>query len=321
MKFSHELLNQAADWFALLRSGDATAQDKQALQHWLEAHEDHRQCWHYVESIEQCFNAASADSPQQAQDTLFNVRRRRASRRNVLTGLALLLGTGALSWRYPEWYGNASQRLAAWRSKYHTNVGEISKLILEDGSEVWLSSDTAIDTKLDKSARNIYLHKGEILVATAKADARPLIVHTAHGDLQPIGTRFSVRDEAESTVVAVFEGAVQVRNSATKIILKSGQQARLSRSMISAPQMADRRREAWSRGILLADNISLGELIDELGHFRPGVINISPEAANLRVFGGYSLLEPDKTLAALEEALPISVNHTLPWWVSIEIKK
>lgn len=319
MKLSHDLLTQAADWFALMRSGDASEQDRHALQCWLEVSDDHRKCWQYVESIEQRFNSATLAGAHQAEETLHAVRRQRTGRRAVLTGIALLLGTGVLSWRFPGLYRSIPQTLAVWNAQYHTDVGEIRELILQDGTQLWLSSDTALDTHIDKISRSILLHRGEILIETGKSDHRPLIVQTNNGQLSPVGTRFSVREDGNDTLVAVFDGAVELSNNLQQQMLTAGQQTHMVADSIAPPRPAERRREAWSRGVLLAEDIRLGDLISELERYRPGVIHVSPDAAALRVFGGYSLTQPDHTLATLEKALPIKVNHILPWWVNITV--
>lgn len=44
---------------------------------------------------------------------------------------------------------------------------------------------------------------------------------------------------------------------------------------VSALESADRLREAWSRGSLPADNMPLGELLEELNRYRNGHISVA----------------------------------------------
>ena len=116
-----------------------------------------------------------------------------------------------------------------------------------------------------------------------------------------------------------YDGNLVINSSRQRT--PSGQQLVFTHDRISAAQPAQRAREAWTYGILLAENIRLGDLIEELQPYRRGFINVSDQAAGLRVFGGYPLNDPDQTLAMLAQALPIEVSHTLPWWVSIDVAR
>ena len=99
--------------------------------------------------------------------------------------------------------------------------------------------------------------------------------------------------------------------------LPAGFQTRFSATDIETPARADPAREAWHRGILLADDIRLDELVKELGHYQHGFINVAPEVAGLQVFGGYPLAQPERALTMLEAALPIRIQRPLPWWTEI----
>ena len=89
---------------------------------------------------------------------------------------------------------------------------------------------------------------------------------------------------------------------------------------IDAPERADPAREAWSRGVILADDVALGALIAELDRYQHGHIGVDPAVAGIRVVGRFPADDPDRMLAMLERDLPIRVRRTLPWWVSIEAR-
>lgn len=46
---SHEVMEAAAEWYALLISDEAGKQDRKRWQDWLTASDEHRQAWSYVE--------------------------------------------------------------------------------------------------------------------------------------------------------------------------------------------------------------------------------------------------------------------------------
>jgi len=93
---------------------------------------------------------------------------------------------------------------------------------------------------------------------------------------------------------------------------------RISAQAIAAAQPAQRARRAWASGLIVADDISLRELAGELSRYQRGHLGVDPAIANLKVMGTYPADDPGHALAMLENALPIRVNHLLPWWVTLE---
>ncbi|MBN3728960.1 FecR domain-containing protein, partial [Burkholderia sp. Ac-20379] len=186
-------------------------------------------------------------------------------------------------------------------------------------THIWLNTGTALDVRYDDTRRLIALKAGEILIDTGKdARRRPFHVATRYGDLQALGTRFSVRDDADGTLLAVFGGAVRIRTAAgAEAIVPANRQQRFDAQRIDAPAPADLAREAWSRGVLIADDMTLAAFAAELGRYRHGYLRVSPEVASLRVVGRYPLDRPAQILAMVSQDLPIAVRHPLPWWTTI----
>lgn len=313
----HQILSDAADWFALLRSGQAGESDTLRWQQWLRQHPDHLRGWQMVERIEHQFSTASATHPVHAEATLKQARHNRIQRRSVITGLALAIGTGGLGW--VSWRQTPLPTLlAGWGAQYRTGTGEIRAVTLADGSRLWLNTNSAIDTVLDGPQRQIHVRQGEVLIETGKADSRPLLVFTPQGQLQPLGTRFTVRRETDTTFLAVYDGAVEITNQARqKSVLHPRQQTRFSANALQPIHPADPARETWHKGILVADDIRLAALVDELGRYQHGYINLSPAVADLRVFGGFPLTSPQQALDMLASVLPIRVTRPLPGWTNI----
>jgi len=93
-------LEQAAEWYALLACGEATADDHKRWQAWLRASANHRQAWRYVEQVSQRMLAPlqSAPDPRLATDTVHTAHARVLRRRRALAGLAGLAGAGLAGW-------------------------------------------------------------------------------------------------------------------------------------------------------------------------------------------------------------------------------
>ncbi|WP_345594077.1 FecR domain-containing protein [Verticiella sediminum] len=316
---SARALRDAADWFARLRDGQAT-QDEHARWHaWIEADPAHRAAWTQIAAVGARLAPLRGEGAAAADAALR--RPRMPARRAALLGVAALTGATAAWSLRPD--SPARRSLAWWQADQHTATGEIRRLALPDGSELWLNTASAVDLDFGAGRRVVYLRAGQILVQTAPAPAGapPFLVETAQGRLRALGTRFSVRDDAaEGISLAVYEGAVAVRAEplAPERILPSGASARFLRSgsfALGAAGMAD---AAWTRGVLLADGRTLREVLAELSRHRRGVIRVAPEVADLQVIGGFPLNDPDRTLAMLEGVLPIRVRRGYLGWRWVE---
>lgn len=313
-------LEQAADWFALLRSGDATARDEAGWRQWLERSTAHRTAWAYVESVSQRFaqlqDNAGADAAANALAAGREHRRSRRQALKTLAGLGALAPLGWMAWSHTPLGTAARSRFADHR----TAVGETRSVTLADGTRVWLDSASAIAVRYDDGRRQVDLVAGAVLVETApdRAD-RPFVVASDHGRLRPLGTHFSVRRHADDTEAAVYEGAVALQPGgiATPTVLKAGEGARFDAGGITTRFAVTDDHAAWRRGVLVADHMPLGEVVAAIGRYRHGYLGVDPEVATLAVMGVYRLDDPEHALAMLAEALPVRVHCPLPWWTTV----
>ncbi|AJP52801.1 MULTISPECIES: FecR domain-containing protein [Pseudomonas] len=308
-KLSHASLEQAAQWYVRLQD-HGSALEQLRWQAWVAQNPEHLAAWQYVQRVSQRF----APLQEQAQGAS---RALRSSRRQTLKTLLVLCGGSALAWG--SWRNTALPRLVGgWSADYATTSGETRDTLLADGSHVWLNALSALDVRFDAAQRLLLLRFGEVLIDTAKDARRPFLVDTEHGRMQALGTRFSVLQGDDHTQLNVFEGRVQITTQDRHVrIIEAGQQASFTRDGFKPTATASQAREAWSRGVLLADNLPLGQLITELNRYRPGHLGCDPAVAQLPVMGSFPLKDSDHALHLLQAALPIRVDRPLPWWVSV----
>lgn len=324
---SYAAMEQAAIWFSLLQSGRATDADRARWHAWLDSAPDHRAAWAFVERVSQRFQPLQGEAAARlAADTLQTAGTRLARRRILLGVAAMAGGSGLLGWGLWQQAG-MRDALLAWAADHRTATGQRREVQLADGTQLWLGSATALDQNYHADLRHMRLRSGEVLIQTA-ADAagRPFIVETVHGCMRALGTRFNVRlGDDDSTQLAVYEGAVQVTlahgTSSTDTgsrIIRAGQQVSFTARHLEPAVHADPARQAWARGILLAQDIPLGQVVAELARYQRGHITVAPEVAGLTVLGSYPLDDVEGALTMLQHALPIQVRRPLPWWTSIE---
>jgi transmembrane sensor len=101
---------------------------------------------------------------------------------------------------------------------YSTEVGEQRTVRLEDGSVLYLNTDTRAHVRFSGKVRKIELLKGEALFVVAHDRERPFRVHTDDAVVQAVGTQFNVRTMAGDTRVSVIEGRVKVAHHETALM-------------------------------------------------------------------------------------------------------
>ena len=137
-----------------------------------------------------------------------------------------LLGVLVLGWASVE-------QLPLWMADQRTGVGERSQVVLADGSQVQLNSNSALDVKFDDQQRVIELLKGEMWVEVAKDAQRPFVVRTDQGTATALGTRFLVQRAVDgSTVVTVIESTVAAKGN------HSERKVRQPRAILAGPRPA-----------------------------------------------------------------------------------
>lgn len=311
----------AADWLTLLMSGDVSVEQQRQWRQWRKADADHEAAWQHVESVTGRMKslgphpAYTALSSYGAGSRLPSAARRRATQMLLWGGLAT--GTGLLASRTNTWHAS----LADCRSA----TGEQRRFALEDGTQLLLNTGSAVNLRFNASERRILLVEGEIMVATrhgpgVPADPRPLWVETAEGSIRSLGTRFTVRQHPEHTDVAVLDSAVEIAPwgaPGQARVLHAGEQTRFSRDAIDAPGTAGAQTSAWTRGQLLADEQRLGDFLAELDRYRPGMLRVDPQVADLRLSGVFPLADTDRILATLPNVLPVRVQWRTRYWVTV----
>lgn len=314
---SHASLEQAAQWYVQLHDQQAGEQERERWQAWLAQSGEHQQAWRYVERVGQRFAALQNDQSHAASQVLRNTARAPLNRRQTLKGLFILASGSLLGWG--AWRQTSlPDTLGRWTADLSTGTGETRETLLSDGSRIWLNALSALNVRFDAGQRLLLLRCGEVLIDTAKDPGRAFLVQTAQGRMRALGTRFSVRQEEHRTLLNVYAGAVEVRTLSGQVhIVEAGQQLAFTEDQASAATPATAAREAWRRGVLLADNLPLGQLLEQLSRYRPGHLGCDPAVAGLPVMGSFPLNDTDQALRLLEAALPIRVQKTLPWWVSV----
>jgi len=308
-----QILGEAADWLVQLHSGTATSSDHQAIAQWRNRSAEHAQAWQRAEALLGEFRSVPANV---AIQTLQRAARQEGlTRRQTLTRLGLLLMAGPL--------GFASQHMPwqQWTADQRTAIGEQKRLQLPDGSEVVLNTESAVNIAFKPHERRVTLLDGEVLISTASdSAARPFIVETPQCIVRAPGARFCVRIHGARSLVSVLEGQVDVTPLllSQSVPLKAGERQNFRSDRFDPLEGFDASSLAWDKGMLLASNMRLDELLGELGRYRPGVLRCHADVAGLRVSGAFSLRDTDASLRLLSDTLPLNISSLTRYWLSVE---
>ncbi|KTC22316.1 iron dicitrate transport regulator FecR [Pseudomonas putida] len=303
-----EAVREAARWYAQLSSGTVSAEDQASWQRWHDSDPLHRQAWQRMQAVSHSF----AGLPGRiAASTLLGSGN---SRRQVLYGLAMLLGggvLGTLGWR--------SDTRRQWYADYRSGVGERRTVRLADGSQMLLDTDSAVDVDFDMQQRRVLLHRGQVLITTARDDAaRPFRVDTRHGSVLALGTRFTVSVDDHGSEVAVLEKAVEVSvQPIERLRLHAGQRVAFGPAGIGSLRSNDAAVAAWEQGSVIAVDTPLQTLLAQLARYRPGVLNCDPAVAQMKISGAFPITDTELALTALQSAFPLTVQRRTRYWVTV----
>lgn len=212
-----------------------------------------------------------------------------------------------------------SQSWQAAFAEHRTATGEIRHLTLSDGTHLDLNSDSAIDLRFSATERRIRLIRGEILLTSGHDPSRPLIVETAAGDIQALGTRFAVRELDDGSRVDLYEGRLQVRPvQGVPVLMNAGDSLWFSATQASAVTALDANASSWTQNRLIAERQPLGRFVAELSRYRPGVLRCDESVSGLLLTGVFPLNDTDAILAALERSLPVQAQAVTRYWVTLK---
>jgi transmembrane sensor len=310
---SAQVLDAAIAWQLSLDSGSPVEREEFAK--WHAAHEEHARAWRQLGMLDQRFSVASGPARTALLQSREGIRRRV---RKLGSGLASIVAVFGLALYAGERY----LPIDYWLADQRTATGEQRTIRLDDGTLINLNTHSAVDVRFDDKQRRVILQEGEILIETGHGDARPFIVETREGRMRAVGTRFLVMREEQGTRLSVLQSAVAAhpQSSPEEQVLREGQQMLIRSDGLGPIVALNLGADAWTRGMLVVDNARLEDLVHEIGRYRPGLLGVAPEVADLRITGSFPLQNTDLALSALLPTLPVQIEHRTQWWVTVAAK-
>jgi len=281
----------ATHWYVRLQNPQVLASERIEFRRWLDSDPANLQAF---QAVERLWQKLGTPARQLAADGWH--RRRPVTRwlggSAVAAACVLVLAVSVLFWRDP----GVLQRYSA---DYASAPGQQQQLTLQDGSQVLLDADSALDIHFSAGERTVRLVRGRALFDVSHDANRPFVVQSAGLSTRVLGTAFAVDVGAER--VTVLRGKVEVRGNGQLVTLVPNQQASLDTAGLHGPQAVNGERSlAWQRGLLIFDRASLGEVLDSvqrMGH--PPVVLMDETLRSQKLSGTFRNNDPQALLATL----------------------
>ena len=272
---SPEQVREAAVWMTLLRGPDRTQNLEQGFARWQAASGANRAAFEVISNAWEQTDAL----PRGAFPHL-SVWQRQGFRQGFLRAGAIVAVLSLLA--------VAGVLVYLRQAGISTTVGEQRTFVLDDGSRIYLNTDSRVIVDYDEARRHVSLVKGEAMFEVAhRQSSRPFVVTAENRRIEALGTSFVVRREADSVSVTLVEGRVKVSaeegatggmafagesepsaEGAQGILLSPGQRVVLSegrRPELDLPPLD--KVVAWRSGHVVFDEVPLAQAVSEMNRY------------------------------------------------------
>lgn len=185
------------------------------------------------------------------------------------------------------------------------------RLVLPDGSVVWLNSDSELKFPMNfvGEQRKVFL-KGEAYFEVVKNPAMPFIVEVAAMEVKVLGTRFNINASRSDAGVqtTLVSGKVEVadRENARKVVLLPNQQAELKKGCLTVRNVDAEAVTAWRQGKFYFESESLEEIAAQLERWYDIHFFFSRESLKQEEFTG--VIRRDYTAGRILEIIAKTTN-------------
>ena len=181
-------------------------------------------------------------------------------------------------------------------------------LVLEDGTKVWLNSETNLryPVTFTGATREVLL-EGEAYFEVARDEKRPFIVRTRKRvNVQVLGTSFNVRayGDEENVETVLEEGSVRMSGDTSGIVLVPGTMGVYDASGMRSLTVDTELYTAWHKGHFIFQDETLEAILGKLSRWYGMKVFYRNEEVKQLVFSGN--VRKYDTIRKLLEALELS---------------
>ncbi len=181
---------------------------------------------------------------------------------------------------------------------YKTAIKERKVVTMKDGTQIHLNANSHLEITLGEAYRKVILKKGAAFFDVVSNPDKRFVVKTKFGDVNVLGTMFSVESHSGDILVAVEEGHVQVVYESAKDLF-ANQKIVMNKKGTSAVETLDTNETIaqWRSGWVDIHSQPLNELLNQLlNYLEKPVIFVDKLPEEPVISGRYHLDEPAKAL-------------------------
>lgn len=179
-------------------------------------------------------------------------------------------------------------KVAEGYNKLSTPRGGQFRVVLPDGTKVWLNSASSLryPTAFTGKERIVEL-EGQGYFEVAQNAAQPFSVKANNMEVKVLGTHFDIMAYADEVTVntTLLQGAVQVKEGNETRLLKPGQQAILKSHIFTVQEADVKKVLAWKNGLFVFNNMALPAILREVARWYDVEI-VYETAPSTELYGG-----------------------------------
>jgi ferric-dicitrate binding protein FerR (iron transport regulator) len=190
-------------------------------------------------------------------------------------------------------YANNSRAVEDAKNTISVPVGGNYKVILPDGTAVWLNASSSLSYPLafTGETRRVSL-QGEAYFEVAKNPRMPFVVQVNKMQVTVLGTHFNVNAYTEHAAVqtTLVEGSVRLSQGAKQVTLKPGEQGNVDTesSEIRVAQANTNKVLAWKNGYFMFQDDDIQDIMQQIARWYDLEVEYRGKPSNSRFGGIYS---------------------------------
>ena len=347
--FNRQIAEEAAAWSILIDDGPLSWEQKSDLLSWLKKSPQHLEEFllalsmlegvgfsqHSLSAdVKALLDQATADvvhlkgvesADEKKGRSTFSVRENRSL--TVPIAACLIAFFGALLLVQPILKSSPADN----PSVMTTQLGEQRSITLEDGSIVYINTQSHLSIDYSQDARLVEIVFGEALFDVKRDENRPFRVIAGRTTAEALGTQFNVRHFENATEVSVVEGQVAferhghgfgniISSNANdeptgrlengKVILNAGAHIVLDANAV-VPKIRRTNVEdiyAWTARKLVFNRTQLSKIVEEFNRYNPNKLIVeSQDLASMSLSGVFAADDPESLLDFLRVTNDIEV--------------
>jgi transmembrane sensor len=307
----HMIQEEAADWVAILTSGEARHADLEAFEFWRQQSSAHESAWRRAASSMQQLQNRLARPRSLRNDRLTrHTTRQFITRRQAIgfTALAACAGAGVLIARPPLQLWPSLRELQAG---HRTAAGEQKQLRFGASIRIDMNTRTSINIDATLGITQIELVSGEAVITSGAEQAWQILA--PHLTVQGLIDEVNVFSAGGKTRLSCMSGTVECSRAGKSQRVDAGQTliADASEPYIMAPFASLAGPQAtWRQGYLSYQREALRDVIADLNRYWKGRLILRDRAlGERRVTARFELSKIDRVAQDISEVFGVPIRE------------